>query len=202
MAQALEKPNTYPRISAPAVLDEKTVAFLRRRAPERCVVFAAWDALEPAEGKYDEDAYEELRGRLMTVGSSPSGCSVTRMMHVPEGGSSSVFRRQFCAWGVILSASKIKTTCMLFSVELTPQSRIISRISSTGMVERSFLIPGASGLPCSMTIWSGCWFARASWQFLHVQHGFFPVDVQSIAAAISRESVRFPVPFSPVIRYA
>ena len=69
MAQTSEKPNTYPRISAPAVLDEKTVAFLRRRAPERCVVFAAWDALEPAEGKYDEDAFEELRTRLMTVGS-------------------------------------------------------------------------------------------------------------------------------------
>ena len=32
------------------------MAFLRRRAPERCVVFAAWDALEPAEGETAEKA--------------------------------------------------------------------------------------------------------------------------------------------------
>ena len=44
------------------------MAFLRRRAPERCVVFAAWDVLEPAEGKFDEAAFEELRTRLNKVG--------------------------------------------------------------------------------------------------------------------------------------
>ena len=69
MAKAPEKPNTFSRISAPEQLDGKTLAFLRRRSPERCVVFAAWDVLEPREGKYDEDAFEELRGRLMTVAS-------------------------------------------------------------------------------------------------------------------------------------
>ncbi len=69
MAKAQETKKAYPRISAPETLDEKTVAFLRRRAPERCVVFAAWDKLEPAEGQFDEDAFEELRRRLMVVGS-------------------------------------------------------------------------------------------------------------------------------------
>ena len=69
MAKTAEETKTYPRISAPGALSESTLAFLRRRAPERCVVFASWERLEPEEGEFDETALEELRTELMTVGS-------------------------------------------------------------------------------------------------------------------------------------
>ena len=69
MAVKEENLKAYPRVSAPRELNESAVAFLRRRAPERCVVFAAWERLEPEEGVYDEDAFEALRRELMTVGS-------------------------------------------------------------------------------------------------------------------------------------
>jgi beta-glucosidase/6-phospho-beta-glucosidase/beta-galactosidase len=69
MARTSGETKSYPRISAPGELSESTLAFLRRRAPERCVVFASWERLEPEEGKYDETALEALRQELMTVGS-------------------------------------------------------------------------------------------------------------------------------------
>lgn len=69
MANRPEEPKTYPRISAPGELSESALAFLRRRAPERCVVFASWERVEPEEGLYDEAVLEELRTQLMTVGS-------------------------------------------------------------------------------------------------------------------------------------
>ena len=69
MAKTVREEKTYQRISAPGELGEGSLAFLRRRAPERCVVFASWERLEPEEGKYDETVLEELRTQLMTVGS-------------------------------------------------------------------------------------------------------------------------------------
>ncbi len=69
MAKTAGEAKTYPRISAPGELSESALAFLRRRSPERCVVFASWERLEPEEGNFDEAALEELRQELMTVGS-------------------------------------------------------------------------------------------------------------------------------------
>lgn len=69
MAVNEENLKAFPRVSAPRDLSDGTLAFLRRRAPERCVVFASWERLEPEEGKYDEEAYASLRRDLMTVGS-------------------------------------------------------------------------------------------------------------------------------------
>ena len=69
MARNEEQLKTYARISAPGELSDSTLSFLRRRAPERCVVFASWERLEPEEEKYDEAAYDDLRRELMTVGS-------------------------------------------------------------------------------------------------------------------------------------
>ena len=69
MAMTADEAKTYARISAPGELSESALAFLRRRSPERCVVFASWERLEPEEGKFDEAALEELRTELMTVGS-------------------------------------------------------------------------------------------------------------------------------------
>jgi|GEM_PF-1017011 len=60
---------SWPRVSAPAALDEAALTFLRRRQPEHCAVFASWSALEPEEGRYDPEAYEALRTALMTAGS-------------------------------------------------------------------------------------------------------------------------------------
>ena len=69
MAKTADETKTFRRISAPGELSESALAFLRRRAPERCVVFASWERLEPEEGRFDEAALEELRTELMTVGS-------------------------------------------------------------------------------------------------------------------------------------
>ena len=69
MAPVREKPNTFPRASAPAALEEEALAFLRRRQPERCVVFASWADLEPEEDRFDPEAYEALRKTLIRAGS-------------------------------------------------------------------------------------------------------------------------------------
>ena len=69
MAPVREKPNTFPRASAPAALEEEALAFLRRRQPERCVVFASWADLEPEENRFDPEAYEALRKTLIRAGS-------------------------------------------------------------------------------------------------------------------------------------
>lgn len=69
MAKAADEAKTYLRISAPVELSDSTLTFLRRRAPERCVVFASWELLEPREGEFDEAALEKLRTELMLAGS-------------------------------------------------------------------------------------------------------------------------------------
>lgn len=60
---------SFPRVSVPASLDGPALAFLRRRQPERCMVFADWEELEPEEDRFDEDAFRRLREALMTAGS-------------------------------------------------------------------------------------------------------------------------------------
>ena len=77
MARQKAQPNSYPRVSAPTELGAETLALLRRREAERCVVFASWAALQPAENVYDEDAMDSLREDLMRVtslGAEPVLC--------------------------------------------------------------------------------------------------------------------------------
>ena len=69
MAPVREKPNTFSRASAPAALGEEALAFLRRRQPERCVVFASWAELEPEEDRFDAESFEALRRTLIRAGS-------------------------------------------------------------------------------------------------------------------------------------
>ena len=69
MAEHALQLNTLARISAPRELNADTLRFLRRREAARCVVFADWAALEPEENRYDDDAMDALRARLMTVAS-------------------------------------------------------------------------------------------------------------------------------------
>ena len=77
MAERPAQPNTFSRVSAPKTLDADMLGFLRRREAERCVVFAAWDSLQPAEDVWDDAALDELRERLMRVtslGAEPTLC--------------------------------------------------------------------------------------------------------------------------------
>ena len=69
MADRAIQSNLYPRIYAPTVLDDAALRRLRGEEAERCVVFASWHAIEPSEDVYDEHAVDELRQRLMRVGS-------------------------------------------------------------------------------------------------------------------------------------
>ena len=61
--------NTILRVFAPAELGDEAVRTLRGRETERCVVFADWSAIQPAEEAYDETELEDLRTRLMRVAS-------------------------------------------------------------------------------------------------------------------------------------
>lgn len=77
MAEHMAQLNTFRRVSAPAALDEATLAFLRRREAERCVVFARWREIQPTPDIYDERALEEVRSWLMRVqslGAEPVLC--------------------------------------------------------------------------------------------------------------------------------
>ena len=69
MPSSREKTIFFSRASAPAALDGASLAFLRRRQPERCVVFASWAALEPEEDRFDPEAFEALRRDLILAGS-------------------------------------------------------------------------------------------------------------------------------------
>ena len=93
MARTSGETKSYPRISAPGELSESTLAFLRRRAPERCVVFASWERLEPEEGNYVETALEALRQELMTVGSLRTTCAAFSAMWGRQCGLWATWRR-------------------------------------------------------------------------------------------------------------
>ena len=77
MADRAAQSNMIARVPAPAAIDDAALALLRRRESERCVVFARWDALQPEEDAYDEEAFEALRLALMRVtslGTEPVLC--------------------------------------------------------------------------------------------------------------------------------
>ncbi len=68
--EATDTANTGPIVKAWAgrTLSATSLLTLRRREPESALVFASWAALEPEEGRLDEDALAGLRDRLLRIG--------------------------------------------------------------------------------------------------------------------------------------